>query len=411
MVITEIGNLLSQKIGLDEKLINSQKLSRAIESRQKLCNTTELGAYLKLLTTSKAELEELIEQLIVPETWFFRDRQPFDYLKNQINTESLPSNRRQELLSLPCSTGEEPYSMAIALLEAGLSPTRFAIDAIDISHQSIAKAKRGIYTKNSFRGEEWIDRNRYWKETTEGFQLRESVCSLVNFQQGNAIALPVGMYKKYDIIFCRNLLIYLQPEACSQVLQAINNLLVPSGLLFVGASETGKIDYSKYTSLRQPFTFAFRKLTMPIHQSRILPQAPMEQRKVTHSHPEALKGTPARSPDKQQTIPELPPDLQSVRKLADEGQLAEATARCKIYLNHDRTSVEAYILMGQINLAAQQDTQAEQCFEKALYLKPDSYLALVHLALLKQHQGNREGANIIQQRIGRLQHILESGGH
>lgn len=412
MVLAEIATLLSQKVGLDPST-SSKRIARAVASRQAICGLSDPQAYLTLVRTSLPELEELMEQLVVPETWFFRDRKPFDYLQERVISE-WPSTRRLQLLSVPCSTGEEPYSIAIALLAAGLSPARFTIDAIDISHQSIARAKRGIYPKNSFRGEEWIDRNRYFQQTAEGFELNQSIRSLVNFQQGNVLTLLPILSKQYDIVFCRNLLIYLQPEACSQVLQMLDRLLLPGGFLFVGASETSKIDTVQYASVRQSFTFAFRKLETG-------PQPLPQVRGVggtggVETRDRGVGGNKSRRNIKSKSLPLCslaastpPPDLQTVKKLADEGQLEKATALCQTYLSHHPTSAAAHILLGQIYQAAQHDDQAELCFQRALYLEPNSYKALVHLALLKESQGDQAGAKVIRQRIQRLPHVFESG--
>lgn len=261
MVLSAIATLLNQAIGLDPDTLGSNRIARAVENRRLGCKLPDMESYWVRLQTSTLELEELIELLIVPETWFFRDGKPFDYLKTYVTDQwrLLPNRNILQLLSVPCSTGEEPYSMAIALLEAGLHPKQFAIDAIDISHRSLAKAKRGVYTKNSFRGDAWTERERYFQQTAEGYELCQSVRELVNFQQGNVMTSLALTQKQYDIIFCRNLLIYLQSEACSQVLAAIDRLLRPGGLLFVGASETAKIVADQYTSTRKPFTFAYRK--------------------------------------------------------------------------------------------------------------------------------------------------------
>ncbi|WP_043937843.1 tetratricopeptide repeat protein [Planktothrix rubescens] len=91
-----------------------------------------------------------------------------------------------------------------------------------------------------------------------------------------------------------------------------------------------------------------------------------------------------------------------MRQLADEGRLAEATTLCQSYLSDHPTSADAYILLGELYQANQQNRQAEQCFQRAIYLDPNSYPALVHLALLKENQGDPVGANIIQQRISAL---------
>lgn len=449
MVLSAIAKLLSQTIGLDPDTIGHHRIARAAETRRVGCKLPDIESYWARLQTSASELEELIELLIVPETWFFRDSKPFDYLKTYVTSEWLlkPNGSTEfilspelcvgsegltdhrntlKLLSVPSSTGEEPYSMAIALLEAGLLPKQFAIDAIDISHRSLAKARRGLYTKNSFRGDAWTGRERYFQQTAEGYELCQLVKGLVNFQQGNVITSLAIAQKQYDIIFCRNLLIYLKSEVCSQVLAAIDRLLIPGGLLFVGASETGKIVPDNYTSIRQPFTFAYRK-----SKPSLAPLAPLNitQLRQVLSQPVTPQTLPKQSgvknysrPDSQQ-IKESDPsaiskdlspeptsslDLQTVRKLADDGRDAEAIALCKSYLIHHPTSAAAYTLLGELYQAHQQNAEAERCFQRAIYLEPTCYEALVHLALLKENQGDTVGAKIIQQRIQRLQHRLKT---
>ncbi len=408
MVLSAIATLVSETISLDPEIIGSIRMARAVETRRVDCKLPDIKSYWIRLQTSAEELEELIELLIVPETWFFRDGKPFDYLTTYVTSERLrsPSLKPLQLLSIPCSTGEEPYSMAIALLEAGLYSKQFAIDALDISHRSIAKAKRGVYTKNSFRGDPWTNIQRYFQETPGGYELSQSVRTLVNFQQGNVLTFLEGQSKRYDIIFCRNLLIYLKSEACEQILEAIDRLLIPGGLLFLGSSETGKMVAPNYEYIRQPFTFAYRKQDL----AQTLPDLPISRGLVSKPSPRA------------QTLPNLPTsrglvskpspvetylaDLPTARKLADEGNLASATTLCQNYLKKHPTSGEAYLLLGELYQADQKKDQAEQCFQRAIYLDPHSEVGLVHLALLKESQGDTVKAKQIQERIKRLQQSL-----
>ena len=401
----QIAMLVSQKAGFDAGSLNASRLTRAIAIRQAACELSDSQDYLARLRSSLPELEALIEELIVPETWFFRDRKPFDYLKHFVTSER-SSTQRLRLLSVPCSTGEEPYSLAIALLEAGLSPEQFMIDAVDISQRSIAKAKHGIYTKNSFRGEAWSNRDRYFQQTQQGFQLDDSILKLVNFQQGNVLTLLPSLTQPYDVIFCRNLLIYLHEEACSQVLQAIDHRLIPGGLLFMGASETGKIDLTRYTSVRQSFTFAFRKLNTPQSLASLPEKKPVPPTTVVIPPTNRAVSVRRNAIDPTPSVP----DLQTIIQFADRGQLTEAIALCQTYLDRDRTSADAYFLLGQLHQSTQQDAQAVQCLQRALYLNPNLQTALRALILLKERQGDRASADRLQQRLDRLQYPLNSPG-
>ena len=117
-------------------------------------------------TAIAVELQELIDTVAVPETWFFRDRGAFIALA-RIALDAMVRRGPTDvlrILSVPCSTGEEPYSIAMSLLDAGLSPQRFQVEAIDISHRAIERARAGVYRRNSFRGQDLLFRGRHLPE-------------------------------------------------------------------------------------------------------------------------------------------------------------------------------------------------------------------------------------------------------
>ena len=431
MSLAKIETLLSKKIGIAANIIGSHKIAKAAKTRQFACSLPDLDTYFKVLQTSPHELEELIEKIVVPETWFFRDRKPFDFLINYVRSEWLKKSGSTKLclLSVPCSSGEEPYSMAIALLEAGLSVNRFSIDAIDISKQAIVKAQRGIYGKNSFRGEDWIDRDRYFQQTVAGYEVIAPVRNIVKFRQGNLLDVFSDAETKYNIIFCRNLLIYLEPTACTQVFNTLERLLLPNGLLFVGAAETGKVPSHPFMSIRQSFTFAYRKSDIIQLQSPLIETSVSTELKQSlpfnKSHrtqieqPRTLAGNTASSAivDRQSTS-QLPSKaiqstdkvsstktnsgLELARQLADVGQVEKAINHCQEYLAGNSTNVEVYTLLGTLYQAKSENAQAERYFQKALYLNPNCYEALIHLSLLKEHRGDMVGAEILKQRVQKI---------
>ena len=436
MSLPKIETLLSQKIGIAANIIGSHKIAKAAETRQIACNLPDLDTYFKVLQTSTPELEELIEKIVVPETWFFRDRKPFDFLINYVRSEWLnkSGSTKLRLLSVPCSSGEEPYSMAIALLEAGLSVNRFSIDAIDISKQAIAKAQRGIYGKNSFRGEDWIKRDRYFQQTVAGYEIIAPVRNLVNFRQGNLLDIFNTTETKYNIIFCRNLLIYLEPTASTQVFNTLDHLLLPNGLLFVGAAETGKVPSHPFISIRQSFTFAYRKsdiiqLQSPLRETsastELKQSLPLNKSHITQiEQPRTRAGnTSSTAIVTRQSTSQLPSKaiqstdkvsstkthsgLELARQLADVGQVEKAINHCQEYLVRNFTNVEAYTLLGTLYQAKTENAQAERYFQKALYLNPNCYEALIHLSLLKEHRGDIVGAEILKQRVQKIQQTTQ----
>ena len=406
MVQATIEALLKDKIGLAANTIGSHKIAKAVEKRRLACNLPDLQTYLLRLQTSKEELEELIELVVVPETWFFRDRKPFTFLEHYVKSEWWTNRDRSilRLLSIPCSSGEEPYSIAMLLLNSGLTPDKFRIDAVDVSKKALLRATNAVYNKNSFRGEDLPERERYFQQTADSYELSKLVRNTVNFIHGNLLDPFFLANKKYNIIFCRNLLIYFDSSTCSQAIDILDRILIPKGLLFVGSAETGRIPTDRFVSVRYPFSFAYQKVADKATDVVTLLTADVTDklsvRKKVSPRTDNTSATPALNSPAISTTPI--PNLQTVRNLADEGRLDEAARSCKTYLDQHRTSAQAYLLLGEVYQAKGDNEQAEQCYQKAIYLEPNYYEALIHLTLLKEHRGDHVGASVLHKRIQRL---------
>ena len=346
---------------------------------------------------------------------------------------------RLRVLSVPSSTGEEPYSIAIALLESGLLSKKFHIDAVDISKKSLRYAQHAVYSRNSFRGDSIGLQNRFFTQTTDGYQLCESVRNTVNFRHGNLLERQfLAEETPYDVIFCRNLLIYFDQSARNQAAQVLYRLLTKNGLLFVGHSETRQISSHRFASVNHPSAFAFRKVEETLEARKVEEQGSRrelttlqaqnsklssvsrltslelaaDQRSDSKRASAAIQNSTTPIPfkpttDNRQRTENGQTILETARTLADQGQLNEAAALCETYLSQNHTSAEAYVLLGQVGQAIGNEEQAVRCFQKAIYLDPNHYEALIHLALLKEHQGDLKSAGVIRQRIQRLQKVRQ----
>ncbi|MBD2610983.1 MAG: CheR family methyltransferase [Nostoc sp. ZfuVER08] len=418
MAQSVIEALLKSKIGLDANSIGADAIASAISQRMLDCGIGDIASYLGKLQASSQEWEALIDSVIVPETWFFREPESFTFLKHYVLCEWLPKNPQGVLrvLSLPCSTGEEPYSIAIALLEVGLNPTNIHIDAVDISKKCLLKAQRAIYHQYSFRGNTQLFQHRYFQLTEAGYHLCEQVRQMVNFIQGNLLdnnlladTLP------YDVVFCRNLLIYFDRPNKIRTIKFLEKLLTPEGLLFVGHAETGLLLNSYFVSVRQPLAFAYHKplASHPVKHADICLDNPVKnnlfERKlplkniILPQHTKSHISAQATKINTKNSTKNLSDNLLETAKiLADRGCLDEAINLCNSYLRQNRASIEAYVLLGQMQQAMAQNEQAAQSFQKAIYLQPTHEEALTHLALLREHQGNIASANLLWQRIHRL---------
>src|SRR5260370_38394644 len=232
----QIEKMLREKMGLDAASVGSGSIQGVIRLRRKGVGISDASAYRELLTRSRAEWEELVEAVVVTETWFFRDPEAFGVVVEAAQASGPGSPLA--VPTIPCLSGEEPYCLAIALRDADVPAERVKIDAVDISSRSLARARSGIYSRNSFRGKDLIYRDRHFQSAKTGFVLHPEIRNSVKFIEGNLLNSDFGGARvHYDFIFCRNLLIYFDQPTQQKALEKLDALLAPSGILFVGPAE------------------------------------------------------------------------------------------------------------------------------------------------------------------------------
>jgi chemotaxis protein methyltransferase WspC len=411
MAVADFETLLKASIGLNAASIGPSAIGRAVQERLAACNLEDPRAYWELLRGSDTELQELIEAVVVPETWFFRDRESFAALARVAHEQWL---RRRDgvlcLLSLPCSTGEEPYSMAMALLDASIPADRFRIDAVDISTRALTRAGRAVYGRNSFRGHELLFRDRHFEATSHGYRLSETVRRQVRFQQGNVFAagfLP-GV-ELYDVIFCRNVLIYFDRATQDRAIVVLERLLKAKGVLFVAPSETGLPSSHGFVSTNLPLAFAFcRTAAVPREQRRArdvaAPASALRPSRTASAAPSAASRTGLET-EKSADVREKSADIGEAMRLADQGHFVEAATCCAEHLRRHGPSAAAFHLMGLVRDATGNQPEAVAYYRKALYLEPNHYGTQIHLALLMEKQGDTAGARVLRDRAQRLEQV------
>jgi chemotaxis protein methyltransferase WspC len=404
MGLAAFENLLKASMGLSAASIGPGAIEAAVKQRLAACRLDDLPAYLERLRGSTIELQALIEAVVVPETWFFRDRRAFIALAHlaQAWMAAHPEGVLS-LLSLPCSTGEEPYSMAMALLDASIPAQRFRVDAVDISFRHLAQGVHGVYGRNSFRGQDLLFRDRHFDGALEASRVNDVVRGQVRFQQGNLLAADfLPGVAIYDVIFCRNVLIYFDRPTQDRVLVVLNRLLAPTGVLFVAPAETGLPGGHAMTSTNEPLAFAFRKTgVLPAPRKR-KPAPPV--RLAAPPRPIA----PAVSVRRAEPAPPAPPaasvtDLADATRLANQGRFVEAATHCEAHLRQSGPSAPAFYLMGLVRDATGNLPEAAAYYRKALYLDPNHYDAQIQLALLMEKQGDSAGATVVRNRARRLE--------
>jgi chemotaxis protein methyltransferase WspC len=408
-----IEELLATRIGLDPIAVGSHLVLRAARRRMKELGLDDLGEYKRRLSQSELEVQELIEEVVVPESWFFRDERPFHWLREYVRERWLSDLLRPPLraLSLPCAGGEEPYSIALTLLDLGLPARRFRIDAVDVSLGRLTIARRAVYSANAFRGPDLSYLARSFREHPQGYELDPKVRATVQFVQASVLdpRLLEGT-APYDVLFCRNLLIYLGASARACVLAAIDRLLAPDGVLFIGHAD--RFDWAgaepKFTPVGDPGCFAYQRkargsvgVVVSVDQARpqLAPPPPMPSMIASSS----VRDDSAIAVDDKPLPVDKPLSLlDRAAELANIGRFDEAIAACERHLQQKSPSASAYYLLGMIRQAAGDRPRAEDCFRKAVYLDPRHDEALLALALLAERHGDHVAAAGFRRRAERI---------
>jgi chemotaxis protein methyltransferase WspC len=408
--------LLKHAIGLDTESIGAPAVERAVLERCALWRgdgSGDLDAYWMALNASADELQLLIEAVVVPETWFFRDHGSFDAfarLAAERLARQFPLPLR--LLSLPCATGEEPYSMAMALFDRGILAGRFVIDAADVSDRAVSLAMQAVYGRNSFRGHQLDFRERYFTESNGGWLLDRVVRDAVRFRRANLFDTALFDAEPYDFVFCRNVLIYFDHATQDRAVAVLDRLLAPDGTLFVGPSETGLLTRHGMTSAKIPFSFAFRRAAQTVvlpARERFVPPAPIVLRVQPRANAKrdvAAPFAPARGPPPRR--PERPLALEPAgtlayaNRVADQGDLVEAARLTADHVRVHGPSAAAFYLLGLISDASGCALDAGTWYRKTLYLEPMHHEALAHLGALLELQGDRAGARLLNERAARV---------
>nr|WP_319527442.1 protein-glutamate O-methyltransferase CheR [Pseudomonas laurentiana] len=401
---------LQERIGLDVASVGAPMVERALHQRCAAVSARDLDDYWLQMQQSSQEQQALIEAVIVPETWFFRYPESFAALVSLAlkRLAVLAGSRPLRILSLPCSTGEEPYSIAMALLDAGVSGAAFRVDGIDISSGSIARAKHAVYGRNSFRGLQQAFREVHFSECAEGQRLDERVRQQVNLQVGNVLD-PMLRTREgaYDFVFCRNLLIYFDVPTQQRVFEVLKSLTHDEGVLFIGPAEGSLLARLGMRPLGIPQSFAYVRqepVEAPVSKPVVVlkPIPPVAPRPVQESvrrpftafqskpQPSASTGTAAQL-------------LEQIAQLANSGSSVQARAACERYLREYEPCAQVFYWLGLLGDTSGDSADAVRHYRKALYLEPQHPEALAHLAALLASQGDLVGARRLQARAVRLE--------
>ena len=242
--------LIVKRTGIIIRENDQTVFQETIAQRAKLTGSDSISAYYQLLTTetykSQQEWDSLTTEITNTESFFFRDRGQFRLLKNHIFPDLIKRKAQTKTIricSAGCSTGEEPYSIAMLLYDLipNIKDWNLTILGIDINSVALEKARKGLYRPWSFRGIEPEIQKRFFRQTNDQYHINDDIKTMVSFQAGNLLdnssLNPFCYVRDIDLILCRNVFIYFSNPAVKTALDKFYNALGPLGYLLVGHAE------------------------------------------------------------------------------------------------------------------------------------------------------------------------------
>lgn len=255
MDLEQFKDWVFRYFGINLFAYKSNQLHRRILSLMSRIEVNSLDDYVKLLKTDYAQRQKFLDFITINVTEFFRNPELFKELEKKIEGYSREKNKNLKVWSAACSIGAEPYSLAIIFdnLKNGGKQT---IIATDIDTTILERAKKGEYTLSEIKNVEKVYRDRYFKLIGDKYVIGTNIKSMVTFKKHDLI---LDNYEKnFDLIVCRNVVIYFNQDAKEKIYQKFSRSLKKDGLLFVGATES--IYNHRDYGFKKASTFIYRKL-------------------------------------------------------------------------------------------------------------------------------------------------------
>jgi chemotaxis protein methyltransferase CheR len=271
-----LKELLMREKGFDLEAYKERCILRRIYLKVRSKGFSNLGLYFRALSRNMEELEELFQYLTINVTEFFRNPSAYQYLQEKIIPVLLnghDGNGAINIWSAGCSSGEEPYSLAIMMLKAGREvPTDvpFRVLATDVDKSVLAKGKEGFYTEEALKNIDEEDVHAYFDPDKKGYRVKDSIKRRVTFKVANILTDRPG--GRQDLIVCRNLLIYFSRDNQEKIIANFSREMKPGGYLMLGKAET-LIGRSRLFFLNvSPVERIYRKRDVPLEDYDPVPQ-------------------------------------------------------------------------------------------------------------------------------------------
>ncbi|MGO0061011.1 CheR family methyltransferase [Brevibacillus fluminis] len=246
---------VKQKTGIDLALYKEAQMKRRLTSLRLKRGYQSFASYFDAIAKDKELFYEFLDRMTINVSEFFRNPSRWDVLEKKILPRLSKTSRRLKCWSAACSTGEEPYTLALILLRNQLLREATVI-ASDIDEGALIKAKQGVYTDRSLQDCPKDLLGKYFVKDSLSYRIADEVKNPIQFKKHNLLAEPFD--SGFDLIICRNVMIYFTEEAKHELYHKFSRALKPGGVLFVGSTE--QIFQPQQYQFEVEDTFFYRKI-------------------------------------------------------------------------------------------------------------------------------------------------------
>ncbi|MGL4821351.1 MAG: CheR family methyltransferase [Bacilli bacterium] len=245
---------IKRKTGIDLGAYKEAQMKRRLTTLYEKHGYTDFRSYADSLERDKEAMSEFLDRMTINVSEFYRNRKRWDVVEARVFPELLKQNSNLKIWSAACSTGEEPYTLAL-ILNKYVPFTRMKIEATDLDLNVMARARMGVYPERSLLEMPAEVKAKHFQVSGGMYTIHDEVKRAVSFRQHNLLNDQYG--SGYDLIVCRNVMIYFTEEAKSDIYHKFARALRPGGILFVGSTEQ-IFNYAQY-GFEQYDTFFYRK--------------------------------------------------------------------------------------------------------------------------------------------------------
>jgi len=377
-------------------------LAQILASRMAELAVAGCDHYLARLAADAGEMDALVAELTIGETYFFRHKEQFDALRDVILPDVIERNRatrRLRIWSAGCATGPEPYSIAIMLeREFGMRIAGWHITVLgtDINQKFLARAREGRYDQWAFRAMPEDIRAACFTKTGNQWQINAEYKRFVKFQYHNLIKsrFPsiIDNIAGFDLVICRNVIIYFSPETIAGLVPCFHESLTDGGWLVMGHAEPNQQLFRDFRTVNTPGAVLYQRADG--HRTR-------------HAVP-AEPAVPAVTAAHQPVLPRLTA-LARIRQLADCGQWEAAAAACDALLAATPMDAWGHFYRAMIHEQVGQAEDCEKALRRAIYLDRRMVLPHYHLGLFLLRRDDAAAAKAFRNVLTLLQDLPDDG--